>query len=156
PLTSNVFSLAFSEDARQVKRLELPPPNYAGLAVSRRHFSNLIPARIPQAPSNLIDLTDSYNPALVQSCHLVPRNNRLDILPCGLLQLGGTVFDVRGIIQLSGLQLQRVGGRFPQQLSGIRVGQKCAGLHFLQATGWAEQDGTRVGMYLVHYTDGRM
>jgi len=100
-------------------------------------------------------LTDYYNAALVQAWHPGTRNNNLDILPSGLLQLGGTVFDVRGVIQLSGDSLQRAGGKFPRRIEGIRVKQPCRTLHFLHACGWSAPEGTRIGTYLVHYVDGR-
>jgi hypothetical protein len=153
--SSNMFSLEFSDGPRPVTRLDLPQPNFATLVAPRRQFAKLIPARLTQATSNLIDLTDYYNASLVQSWHGGPRNNTLDVLPSGLLQFGGSVFDVRGIVQLSGRGLQGAGGRFPQQISGIRVAQTCRQLHFLHATGWPEREGTRVGTYLVHYVDDR-
>ena len=79
-------------------------------------------------------------------------NNSLDMLPPGLLQLGDDLFDVRGIIQLSGLELRKE-GKYPEQINGIRVGRICRQLHFLQAAGWQSADGTRVGAYVVHYAD---
>jgi hypothetical protein len=150
-----VFKVQPPEDARPVDRLQLPPPNFAILAAPRRHFMNLIPPRLAMATTNQVDLTDFYNGALTQAWHPGPAENNLGALPSGLLQLGGVVFDVRGVVQLAGLDLLRAGGRFPQQISGIRIGQLCHQLHFLQAAGWPAHDGTRLGAYLIHYADGR-
>ena len=156
PATSGqAFNVQPPEDARVVDRIQLPPPNFAILAAPRRHFLNLIPARLALASSNQVDLTDFYNGALARAWHPGPPENNLSALPTGLLQLGGAVFDVRGVVQLAGLDLLRAGGRFPQQISGIRIGQTCHQLHFLHAAGWQAHDGTRIGTYLIHYADGR-
>jgi hypothetical protein len=150
------FRFAPSPDARLVDRLDLPPPNYSTLASARRQFLQLITPRLSQTPRNLIDLSEYYNAALVQSWHPGMGNNSLDVLPPGLLQLGGTLFDVRGIVQLSGHDLQRAGGRsYPQRVIGITVGQTCRQLHFLHATGWRTRDGATIGSYIVHYADGK-
>ena len=127
-------------DARRVDRLELPPISFSALLSSKRQFSNLIPPRLAQSPTNLIDLSEYYNAALVQTWHPGQTanfyTNTLEELPPGLLQLGGLVFDVRGIVQLSGTELQKVGGQYPQQITGIKINQACRQLHFLQASGW--------------------
>jgi hypothetical protein len=159
PPSSHRFTLEPPADAQLVDQLELPPINYAALLSSKRQFAALIPPRLPQAPSNLIDLTEYYNAALVQTWHpgqvFIYLTNTLEELPPGLLQLGGGVFDVRGIVQLAGSQLQRAGGHFPQQITGIKIRQTCRQLHFLQAAGWRSPDGTTLGCYRLHYADGQ-
>jgi hypothetical protein len=110
---------------------------------------------LPQAPAECIDLTEYYNAALLQTWHPGMQNNTLDMLPPGLLQLADVVFDVRGIIQLSGLDLNRAGGKYPEQISGIRIGRSCRQLHFLQAAGWHSPEGARIGSYVVYYEDGQ-
>ena len=77
------------------------------------------------------------------------------MLPPGLLQLADVVYDVRGIIQLSGQELRHAGGRYPEQINGIKVGRRCRELHFLHAAGWRSPDGARVGSYIIHYADER-
>jgi hypothetical protein len=71
-----------------------------------------------------------------------------------LLQLGDTVFDVRGIVQLSGRGLVATGARYPQKITGIRIGQTCRQLHFLHAAGWRSPDGTKIGSFIVHFENG--
>jgi hypothetical protein len=134
----------------RVDHLKLPPPNYSNLASTTRQFARFIPNRLHQTPAECLDLTSYYNAALLQSWHPGMANNTLDMLPPGLLQLANVVFDVRGIVQLSGMSL-RNDPRYPEQINGIKVGKLCRQLHFLHATGWQSPDGTRVGSYVVHY-----
>jgi hypothetical protein len=138
-------------DEHPVNHLTLPPPNFATLASQKRQFARLIPERLEQTPPECVDLTEYYNAALVQTWHPGMQNNSLDMLPPGLIQFANVVFDVRGIVQLSGLDLKNAGGRYPQQINGIKIGRTCRQLHFLQASGWQSPDGTRVGSYVVHY-----
>jgi hypothetical protein len=60
-------------------------------------------------------------------------------------------FDVRGVLQLAGKALG--GERFPPQVSGIKVKQKCKKLHFLHAAGWGkpEEDGNQIASYLISF-----
>ncbi|MGH7867578.1 MAG: hypothetical protein ACREP9_08085, partial [Candidatus Dormibacteraceae bacterium] len=139
--------------ARLVEGILIPPPNLSILTSAKRQFKQLIPPRLAQAPRNLIDLSDYYNAALSTTWHGGTANNSLDVLPPGLLQLGGTVFDVRGIVQLSGTEPSA--RRYPQRILGIKIGQSCTQLHFLQAAGWHTSDGTPIGSYIVHFADGR-
>ena len=151
PDGSKRFNLHLQPDLSLVPHLRLPPVNFGRLAQPKRQFSRFIPPRLSQTPPECIDLTDYYNAALVQTWHPGMPNNSLDMLPPGLLQLGDVVFDVRGLIQLSGTDLRRAGGRYPEQINGIRIGQHCRQLHFLQATGWHSPDGARIGTYIIHY-----
>jgi hypothetical protein len=141
-------------EARQVARLNnLPAPNLLALASPQREFLKSIPARLPQAPPEMIDLTGYYNAAMDQTWHPSVTNNTLDLLPCGLLQFGELAFDVRGIVQLDGRRLKEAGGQYPQEIAGIKVAQTCRRLHFLQACGWRASDGTQIGSYVVHYAN---
>jgi hypothetical protein len=143
--------------ARPVDSLNLPAPNLAALASPQREFLKSIPSRLTNASPEMIDLTQYYNAAMTQTWHPDPffTSNSLDILPCGLLQFGQVAFDVRGIVQLAGRRLNRNGGQYPQQITGIKVAQSCRQLHFLHASGWRSPDGTQIGSYVVHYANGR-
>jgi hypothetical protein len=69
--------------------------------------------------------------------------------------MAGVPFDVRGIVQLNGGGMIEMRGKpFPRRVLGIKLGRKCARLHFLHSTGWTEKDGTVVGEYRLVYTDG--
>ena len=118
-----------------------------------------IPARDPKADARLVDLTGKYNAVLAEQWHpdangLPSGGNHLVTLPHGVQNLGGTDFDVRGVIQLTGTQAEFAGGAFPESQPGIKIGQKCKQLKMLHATGWSTEDGTTVGRYVLHYAGG--
>jgi tetratricopeptide (TPR) repeat protein len=113
-----------------------------------------IPPREASAPPNVIDLSAYYNAATHESWQAPGSNHGLNALPTGLSALGGVPFDLRGIVQLSGREARKYGHSYPESVTDIQVGQHCRRLRFLHATGWIEQDGTAVGTYRIHYTDG--
>jgi hypothetical protein len=70
-------------------------------------------------------------------------------------QLGGVSFDIRGIIQLNGGGMMDMSGKpYPRRVSGIKLGRKCARLHFLHSAGWSVENGAVIGTYVLHYSDG--
>jgi hypothetical protein len=111
--------------------------------------------RSPKARPNQISLTDFYNAMLTQSW-TGGQNNDLRPLPMGLQNFDGIDFDVRGLIQLSSKSNSIK--KFPAQVKGIPVKQKCQRLNFLHAAAFAEpaNDGVQVGTYIVHYAANRM
>jgi hypothetical protein len=116
-----------------------------------------IPARLPEASARLLDLSEHYNAPLTETwlpTNVVASGNDLSAVPRGIQQFGGVEFDVRGLIQLSGSALENLGGRFPKEVSGIRIGRKCRRLHFLHGAAWGALSGTHVGSYVIHYTNG--
>jgi hypothetical protein len=147
------FSLEGRPGLRFVPHLNLPTPNFARLVSPKRQFSRFIPPRLAQTPAECVDLTEYYNANLLQTWHPGMPNNSLDMLPPGLLQLADVVYDVRGLIQISGTDLRNAGGHYPEQINGIKVAQRCRQLHFLHAAGWRAPDGTRLGSYVIHYAD---
>ena len=131
---------------------EVPKPRVPDLAK--------IPARDPKASDKLLDLSGQYNARLDDAWHPdsgaeILQQNHLGALPGGIQTFAGVQFDVRGVVQLSGRQLEGVGGNFPKEIKGIRVGKKCAKLHFLGGTGWSTEDGTRIGSYIIHFAGGQ-
>ncbi len=123
----------------------------------RRHF-------IPRRPEGLdlkqLDLTRFYNGSLGQSLFLTlnpgeAAENNWGTLPSGSVVLGGVPFDIRGIIQLSGQNLEsRIPKRVPTAVTNIPVGMKCQRIHFVGATQWGDPPGTVVCRYRLHYVDG--
>lgn len=82
--------------------------------------------------------------------------NNLAALPEGVQTLAQVQFDVRGVIQLAGTELQALtGSRYPASVAGIPIHRKLARLHVLHGTGWAEQDAKKIGAYVLRYADGR-
>ncbi|MBI5385942.1 MAG: protein kinase [Verrucomicrobia bacterium] len=116
-----------------------------------------IPPRAADVPAHLIDLTARYNAALTENFHsrAPGSDNSLAMLSAGRQTWAGVEFDARGVVQLTGLQLERSVSDFPDEVTGIAVGRKCRRLHFLHATGWDEPPGTQVGSYRLRYADGQ-
>jgi hypothetical protein len=129
---------------------------YAQLAWDHAHTGNvsyaaaraIMPPRDPWAPAQTVDLTPYYNSSKRSG------SDGLWTLPSGLQTFGGTVFDVRGTVQLSSRQERARATRYPERVDRIRVGRRCGKLSFLQATFYAAPSGTPVGEYIVRYDDG--
>jgi serine/threonine protein kinase/Flp pilus assembly protein TadD len=109
-------------------------------------------ARDPRANANPVDLSLFYNGGLKENTHGdVPENN-LAALPTGIQTLGGTKFDIQGLIQVS-----RSLPACPPLVTNIPVGQVCHSFHFLHAAfgAFGIPDGTQIGRYLVRYSNGQ-
>jgi hypothetical protein len=113
------------------------------------------PPRDSQATPNQIDLGAYYNVRLTDSW-LSGTNNNLAELPVGTQVMSDVTFDVRGLIQLAGAR--DTTKHFPTSVKGIRVGQKCARLHFLGAAAFGNvgnNDAREIGYYVAHMSDGK-
>jgi hypothetical protein len=99
--------------------------------------------------SHSIDLTAFYTSRLAESWQGTPGDD-LASLPKGLQTLKGVEFDVRGIIQLSGNSDALA--KFPTEVKGIPVHQRCQHLYFLHAASLAgtANYGEQIGSYMVH------
>jgi hypothetical protein len=119
--------------------------------------SKTLPTRATQTDKRMLDLTPHYNAALNETWHKSGMsNNTLKDLPTGVQRFGGTSFDVRGNVQLSGQQAEReLSVLFPKEVTGIAVKQKAQKMHILHACGWISSQGTKIGAYVIHYTNGQ-
>ena len=82
----------------------------------------------------------------------------LSTLPQGLQMFGGVRFDVRGMVQLSSLEMVKNLSHFPLACNGIPVNLNARRLHFLGGVNFLYNSfppGTAVGHCVIHYTDGR-
>jgi thiol-disulfide isomerase/thioredoxin len=103
----------------------------------------------------MVDLSDYFHAALTESWHPGNEGNDLAKLPSGVQTLEGVPFDIRGVVQLNGGGMVDMQGKnYPRRVKGIKIGRKCERLHFLHAAGWAVDDGTLVGKYVLRYADG--
>jgi hypothetical protein len=98
---------------------------------------------------NSIDLSEHFNEPLPD-----PDSAMLG-------EVGGVVFDIRGVVQISGSLVRPGGTPHPAKIEGIRIGRKARRLHFFHAVGWqpfpiATESGATIGFYRMHFTDGRM
>jgi hypothetical protein len=118
--------------------------------------SKKIPVRATGTDKRMVDLSKSYNAVLNETWHKGGMsNNTLKDLPRGIQTLGGTSFDIRGIVQLSGKQAeQELGVQFPEEAANITVQQKGQKIHFLHGCGWPSPKGTTIGTFVIHYRNG--
>jgi hypothetical protein len=104
--------------------------------------------------TNFIDLSNFYNTSLNEEIHHKPGND-LKTMHYGIGEFAGTLFDVRGIIQLAGsISKEKTGIDYPAEVKGITVNQKAEKLHFLQCASWHEKENIIIGKYLIHYVNG--
>jgi WD40 repeat protein len=134
--------------------------NYAqqSLAHSRqngRSYSEMrqaVPPRDPQAGQRLIDLTPFYTPSS-HGWFTEPR--RHFGLGVGIQTLANVRFDIRGVVELFSINDAQRGNLGPEKVSGIRVGQRCAKLHFLHTGGWVNWEKQEIANLVVHYANGQ-
>jgi WD40 repeat protein len=118
--------------------------------------SVLIPPRDAGAPENLIDLTDFYNFMTTDMFVSPEPGDNLAELPLGVQTFAGTMFDVRGVVQLRGSRWTRKNNReIPKAVKGIPVEQTLHQLHALLSTGWDLDEGTKIGGIILNYSDGK-
>jgi WD40 repeat protein len=162
-----------TEELREWHRRQVPAPNtLARLEVGLFHLDRLaeldpadpwvneqrtrfrklqLPQRAAGTPPNLVDLSDFFT----HSLDLLPNQEFAD-LPRGIQRLGGTTFDLRGILLLDRTASPSPGDASrPIRGCGIPVRRVCRQLHFLHAVGGNEgKDGEQVARWLIHYADG--
>lgn len=135
-----------------------PARMFAAGASATPKAKKTYPDRDPKTPAQLIDLTSVYNARLTDTWHGAENatGNDLSTLPAGLQELNGTPFDIRGVIQLG--SKAPTANRFPSQVTGIKVGQKCRTIHFLHsgAFGHPPDEGKQIGVYALHFAANNM
>jgi hypothetical protein len=62
---------------------------------------------------------------------------------------------LRGVVQVSGQPFVDGRKKFPEAVKGIPVGLKCRKLVFLHSSRWTEDNGTKIGSYVIHYANGQ-
>jgi hypothetical protein len=117
---------------------------------------------------NYLDLQPYANQKLTDNLGSGREGNNLAALPKGEQTFEGVRFKIAdGFIQLGSKLLTE---ERPDKVTGLKVGQKLAKLHFLHATGYGNgmtvgeegkegdplfvPDGTQIAAYKVHYADG--
>jgi tetratricopeptide (TPR) repeat protein len=120
-------------------------------------FPLKIPPRDANAGPRQIDLSEFYTAALDEPWHdFTVIGNSLADAPHGTVRLGGDTFDIRGVIQLASVEIDKVVIGYPAAVAGIPVRQTCRRLKFLHSAGWTlpQPRGAVAGWYRFHYTDG--
>jgi tetratricopeptide (TPR) repeat protein len=111
-----------------------------------------IPARDPQLPRTLLDLSPFYNQSFDEA-----RGEwfgTLPNIPRGRQRIAGVEFDVRGIVQLWASRVGVSSNICPTSVVGINVAQKCSRLHFLASNVYREREGATIGSFVIHHADG--
>jgi WD40 repeat protein len=108
--------------------------------------------RDPCATAHQIDLTAFYNRSLAKD-GLGASDVDWAELPQGLQQFGGALFDVRGLIGISGHCPD--GPEYPKAVTHIPVNTRGQFIHVLHFTSFECDDGIKVGAYLLRYANGQ-
>ena len=120
-----------------------------------------IPARDPNVPARLLDLSPYFTDSLERNSfgQLIPNNDPFLGLPRGrqkLAALPEIEFDLRGVIQVN-CESDRPG--IPHAVENISVRQKCRRLHFLHNAYRLDnqdiEEDEVIATYVVHYVDGK-
>ena len=113
-----------------------------------------IPPQDPQAGARLIDLTDYYTwPANFTDYYTEPV---MGVVRVGLQTLAGVRFDVRGAVTLFGQMAELNGIHGPEQVTGIKVQQRCERMHLLHTARWASgTEGEAMAVLVVKYANGQ-
>jgi hypothetical protein len=117
-------------------------PAVAAKSLYQASNSLQIPLRSKQAMPDLMDLSSYYTSSL--------SDGNLGSLPQGVRAFSRAAFDIRGMIQLAGIEPSA----HPNTVNGIAIHYKGEKLDFLQgAVGRAGED-TVIGNYVLHYANG--
>jgi hypothetical protein len=102
-----------------------------------------------------VDLSTHFNAELDKPWNSTSYSgDDLAELPRGRHELGGVVFDIRGVIQLQGGVWKERGCTFPEKVEGIPVHRTCRWLYLLHADGGASaRSGATVATLVLHYGD---
>ena len=99
-----------------------------------------------------LDLAPFFNVSLAEG---YGEGQDLISLPTGLQSFAGLEFDVRGIVNVRGQQVDPQHKEFPAKVEGIPMTNRCRLVHFLHSAHMAAEDGTRIGAYVFHMASGR-
>ena len=115
------------------------------------------PPRDPATPARCLDLSSYWNGGLTPGW-IIPFNVRTSMglpdLPVGCSQLGGIPFDLRGVVQLAGVEARLRRATFPVAARGILLPPKIDRIHFLHGTDGAQPHGTSIGSIVIHFDAG--
>lgn len=111
--------------------------------------------RSKQGMPDLLDLSEHYNCALTEELSAGSPIS-LGAIPQGIQLYADAVFDVRGMIRLSGQNYSDPDtGSFPQSAEPIRVDRTIRKLHFLHGVIGTEERDKAIASYILQYEDGQ-
>jgi hypothetical protein len=137
---------------------ELP---YDPAQILRDRYDEQIPLMKPN-PGLLFDLSPYSNISLVDGKDVIgflgygPGNDLSGLT--GQMRLADSiVYQIPDNANIpAGIMLKGPGiaESFPKEVRGIRINQKVRTISFLHTTGWAAKTDTKIGQYIINYTDG--
>jgi hypothetical protein len=120
----------------------------AKATASARSYSErrrAIPPRDPQASPRMIDLAEYYTGPVIGA------------VPVGLQTLAGVQFDVRGVVRLFGWSEELRGIHGLEQVTGLKVQQRCERMHLLHTAGYSSEiEGEAMAVLVVKYANGQV
>lgn len=109
-------------------------------------LARAIPVRAEKLPEGLLDLTAYYNMDLLETlADGAPAGNNYAALGPGLHRLGGTHYDVRGLVQMRGFD-----NRWAAQIL-VPVNQRGSRIHFLHAARYGNAPETKPDQIIATY-----
>jgi hypothetical protein len=118
-------------------------------------IENNLPKRSPDATPDQIDLSNYFNTS-PDDDWVYRAGHDFQSIPRGLVTLGGSKFDLRGMIVLaSSFSIVATRVLFPETVKGINVQRKGKKIEFLQGCEHGAKPGTQVAQYVIHYADGQ-
>ena len=160
----------FHLDLPEPKMLKTPAGLPDSVAVSPMRIVPALPPPLPPAkafppraadtPARLLDLTPFFNLGLEERYWPteVVIDHSFSSVPHGVKELGGTLFDIRGIVRLNGIDLAKIVPDLPSAVDGIPVNLPARRLHFLGGVDSLFSSftpGEPVGHCVIHYADGQ-
>lgn len=165
--TPIVRCLAHGE--KQVLNLPFEGPIYTSGVYWEHNFTNLVnaselmtargvvvprafpvPARATDTPAQLLNLSPFYNAPILEPWLFRDAPLSLTALPPGVQTLGGTPFDLRGLIQLGSKLVDAI---YPEQIVGIPVNAPARGLHFLHGATHSTSNGVLLAVYKINFAN---
>jgi hypothetical protein len=143
---------AHPEDSVTQRRLAIALLAQGRVRDAQAVLPDILPARPPEARPEQLDLTPFYNQRLEDGERL-DQEGLVGLEP-GLRSLGGTPFDVRGIIHLGGTAELLLCRSFPAKTPPIPVHRRVQRLQMLQLCYFGTTRGTLVGRFVLRYADG--
>ena len=130
--------------------------------VHRFKNPDAIPERSPEAPPQTMDLSEYYTEKLDSHIHITGRMgtgsygtsfNYFSVKP-GIHQINNQVWDLRGIVLMTGKSLFNNYLNYPEKIEGIPIASRASKIHFLHGCLWPGDPDEEIGNYRIHYSNG--
>ncbi len=127
--------------------------NYGDATPQTIYRANNVIKAIEEFNAGYIDLSKSINHQMAERFGRF-EGNTLENLPRGVRKMGGVSFKIAdGVLMLGGKHRTDR----PKKIENIKIQRTCRQIHFLHAVQYGSgiKDKTKIGEYVVHYSDGK-